>query len=303
MRKLLLISILITPLAHGAGLSDYVGTVTASVTNLVTGTAPVFLTFGNQLLTSLGIFMLALYGIKWAAHSAARHHGEFDFPGLIHFFGLFLVAEALMRYYNAPLPWSGTSFHQLLPVTGQQLASAIDVSSLDTLTSRITGIVNGTERPSIFNPLELISFVGVFIDMLLIEGILFGVTILGFIAVGIGSVMGPLFVPWLIIPRFSWLFWNWISFMLQYSFYQVVASALVYVWTNVLVTFIDSAMHGDYTLAHMLVMLVPLGVLNVGMIFSVIKITSFCSDLFKGTASAGGGMAEAAIGAVKGSFA
>jgi type IV secretory pathway VirB6-like protein len=287
MRKLFIIALFLTPLAHGAGLTDYIGTVTASVTDLVTGAAPVFLTFGNQLLTSLGIIMLVIYGLKWATHSAARHHGAFDFPGLVQFFGLFLVAEALLRYYNVPLPWSGTSFHQLLPNTGQQLAAAIDVSTLDTLTSRVTAIVNGTERPSIFNPLELMSFMGIFIDMLLIEGLLFGVTILGFIAVGIGSIMGPLFVPWLIIPRFSWLFWNWISFMLQYSFYQVVASALVYVWTHVLVTFIDSAIHGDYTLAHFLVMLVPLGMLNVGMLFSVIKITSFCSDLFKGSAVKG----------------
>ena len=146
------------------------------------------------------------------------------------------------------------------------------------------------------------SFLGIFLDMLLIEGILFGVTILGFIAVGIGSVMGPLFVPWLVIPRLSWLFWNWVSFMLQYSFYQVVASALVYVWTNVLVTFIDSSIHGDYTLAHFLTLLVPLGVLNVGMIFSVLKVSGFCSDLFKGTASAGSGMVSSVAGVVSGVF-
>jgi hypothetical protein len=305
MRKITFVSLYVlfgTPLAHAAGVTDYVGTVTASITALVTGAEPVFLNFGNQLLTSLGILMLVIYGLKWAAHSAARHHGEFDFPGLIHFFGLFLVAEALMRYYNTPLPWSGVSFHQLLPDTGQQLARAIDISTLDGLTSRVTAIVNGTERPSIFNPLELLSFTGIFLEMFLIEGLFFGVTILGFIAVGIGSVMGPLFVPWLIVPRFSWLFWNWVSFMLQYSFYQVVASALVYVWTHVLVTFIDSAIHGDYTLAHSLLMLVPLSVLNIGMLFSVIRITSFCSDLFKGTAGAGAGMVGAVAGAVRGSF-
>jgi hypothetical protein len=71
MRKLFIIALFLTPLAHGAGLTDYIGTVTASVTDLVTGAAPVFLTFGNQLLTSLGIIMLVIYGLKWATHSAA----------------------------------------------------------------------------------------------------------------------------------------------------------------------------------------------------------------------------------------
>ena len=123
MKKVVLLFLVLAQLAHGAGLTDYVGTVTVSITNLVTGAAPVFLTFGNQLLTSLGVIMLVIYGLKWAAHSATRHHGEFDFPGLIHFFGLFLVAEMMMRYYNAPLPWTASSFHQLLPDTGQQLAA------------------------------------------------------------------------------------------------------------------------------------------------------------------------------------
>ena len=39
------------------------------------------------------------------------------------------------------------------------------------------------------------------------------------------------------------------------------------------------------------VLLVPLGLLNIGLIFSVLKIGSVVSDLFKGTAAAGGGFA------------
>jgi hypothetical protein len=116
-------------------------------------------------------------------------------------------------------------------------------------------------------------------------------------------VLGPIFIPWLIVPRLSWLFWNWIQFMLQYSFYRVVASALTFVWTTVMVKFFESAVQGDYSLAHFLIMLVPLGMLNIGMIFSVFRVTSFVSDLFKGTAAAGGGLAGSVAGAIRGAFA
>jgi hypothetical protein len=105
------------------------------------------------------------------------------------------------------------------------------------------------------------------------------------------------------VPRLSWLFWNWISFMLQYSFYQVVASALVFVWTNVLVNFIDRSVHGDYTLAHFFILLVPLGMLNIGLAFSVFRVTSFVSDLFKGAAAAGGNLTGSVATVVKGAFA
>jgi len=209
----------------------------------------------------------------------------------------------MLRYYNVPLPMIGSSFHQVLPDIGRQLSSNIDLASLDTLLARIAAIVTGTERPSLFNPLELFIFVSIMVDMIAIEGVLFGVTILGFVAVGIGSLLGPLFIPFLVVPRLSWLFWNWLSFMLQYSFYQVVASALVFVWTNVLVNFIDRSIHGDYTLAHFFVLLVPLGMLNIGLIFSVFRITSFVSDLFKGAAAAGSNLAGSVAVAVKGAFA
>jgi type IV secretory pathway VirB6-like protein len=269
----------------------------------VTSGSPLFLSTGNDLLTAIGIIMLVIYGLKWATHSASRHHPEFDFPGVIHFFALFLIAEAMLRYYDAPLPWTSSSFHQILPDTARQLAGTIDLTSMDALLGRINSIVTTTERPGITDPLMFVVYIGLLIDMIMIEGILFAVTILGFIAVGIGSVLGPIFIPWLIVPRLSWLFWNWIQFMLQYSFYRVVASALTFVWTTVIVKFLDNAVQGDYSLAHFLLMLVPLGMLNIGMIFSVFRVTSFVSDLFKGTAAAGGGLAGSVAGAIRGAFA
>jgi hypothetical protein len=49
--------------------------------------------------------------------------------------------------------------------------------------------------------------------------------------------------------------------------------------------------------------LVPLGMLNIGLIFSVFRITSFVSDLFKGTAVAGSNLAGSVAIVVKGAFA
>lgn len=304
------------PLAFAAGASaqsssipvnswsvDYVTMITSSIDNLVASDSPVFMSMGNQLLTAIGIIMLVTYGLKWALHSASRHHPEFDFPGVIHFFAMFLITELLMRYYNTPLPWAGSSVHQLLPDTGRQLAGIIDLSSLNNLLAAIKDATDKSQKPSVMDPLMVFVYVGVLIDMLLVEGILFGVTILGFIAVGIGNLVGPLFIPWLIVPRVSWLFWNWIQFMLQYSFYRVVASALVYVWANVIVHFFTNSIHGDYTLAHFLVLLVPFGMVNVGLFFSIFKVTSFVSDLFKGTASAGGGLTGSLAGFIRGAFA
>ena len=282
---------------------DFIGYVTQELNNLVQAGEPVFLATGNQLLTAMGIIMLVIYGIRWAAYSASRHHPEFPYGEVIHFFGMFLFAEALLRYYNAPLPFTNASFHQLLPAAAADLAKNIDLGSLNTMLQRIKAILDGTERPSVFNPLELVMFGSLMVNMIIAEGLVFATAILGFIGIGIGSLLGPLFIPWLVVPKVSWLFWNWLSFMLQYSFYQVVASALVFVWTNILATFLEKAFHGDYSLAHVAVLIVPLGVLNFGMFFSLFRVTSFVGDLFRGTAAAGAGLASSVAGSVRGAFA
>ena len=312
MKSLFLIAVLVLapalraqsagPVPINSGNVDYITTVTNAIDGLVTADGGVFLSAGHQILTAIGIIMLVLCGVRLASESASRHHGEFGFPALIQFFALFLIAEALMRYYTAPLPWTNVSVSRILPDTARFFAGTLDLSVLDNLLTKMNAIVSGTAKPSFMNPFMIAVYFGILIDMILIQGILFAANILAFVFIGIGYLLGPLFIPWLVVPRLNWLFWNWVQFMLQYSFYRVVASALTYVWSTVLVTFIDNSVHGNYTLAHFLVLLVPIGVLNIGLIFSVLKIGSVVSDLFKGTAAAGSGFAQSLAGTAAGAF-
>ena len=165
----------------------------------------------------------------------------FDLPGAIHFFTLFLIAECFLRYYAVPLPWGGSSIGSILPDTARQYAAWLDLTALDTLAKRITVILAGAQQPGSFDVFMIPVYFSMLFFLLVSQALLFAMTTVGFIAVGIGTVLGPLFIPWLLVPKLSWLFWNWVSFMLQYSFYKVVASALTFVWANVMVTFIDKA--------------------------------------------------------------
>lgn len=285
-----------------SGSVDYITAITNATDSLVTSGSGMFLSAGNNILTALAVIMLVICGLRLAAESASRHHGEFGFPALIQFFSLFLIAEALMRYYDSPLPWTSVSVSRILPDTARYFSGTIDLTILDTLISKINAVISGSEQPSFLNPVMIFVYYGILSDMIIVEGVLFAINILAFVFIGIGSLLGPLFIPWLVVPKLNWLFWNWVQFMLQYSFYRVVASALTYIWATVLVNFIDNSIHGDYTLAHFLLMLLPLGVLNIGLAFSVFKVGSVVSDLFKGAANAGSGFAGQITGAVRGAF-
>ena len=44
----------------------------------------------------------------------------------------------------------------------------------------------------------------------------------GRVAAGACAVLGPLFIPWLFVPRMDFLFWGWLRSYLQFSFYTAV---------------------------------------------------------------------------------
>ena len=52
----------------------------------------------------------------------------------------------------------------------------------------------------------------------------------GLIASAVCALLGPLFVPFFIVPKLDWLFWGWFKAFIQYSFIPVVAIAFLMVF-------------------------------------------------------------------------
>ena len=69
------------PPAVNNGTIDYITTITNAIDNMVTSDGGAFLFAGNEMLTTLGVIMLVVCGLRLAGESASRHHGEFPFPG------------------------------------------------------------------------------------------------------------------------------------------------------------------------------------------------------------------------------
>ena len=57
----------------------------------------------------------------------------------------------------------------------------------------------------------------------------------GFVATAVCVLVGPVFVPFFIVPKMEWLFWGWFRCFLQYAFYQVIAAAVVFIIGNLMI--------------------------------------------------------------------
>ena len=66
------------------------------------------------------------------------------------------------------------------------------------------------------------------------EAVAFAVIAYGYVAAAVCVLIGPIFIPWFIVPKMDWLFWGWLKAFIGFSFYQVVASAFIFVFAKVL---------------------------------------------------------------------
>src|SRR3981189_2613328 len=252
--------------------------VTQALDALVAPTSNIFLGTALPVLNKLALLALVLGAFTWTWDYLVGNHifsGEHFWRVLIRY----LVAYNLLRYYNAPMPLIGYNFHQLFTEESRWMAAQIDISVLDRFLQQMQQIWGGMEKPHVWDlPATLIYF-GIGLDMALIECALFIITAFSFLAIGVGLIVGPFFIVAYLFRGTAHYFWAWVNFMLKYSLYKVVASAVVAVFANVILNFLSNTVHGDYSLGHWWAIAVSFTVVVAAGFFACIKVGSLVNDL------------------------
>jgi hypothetical protein len=62
----------------------------------------------------------------------------------------------------------------------------------------------------------------------------------GLIASAVCALVGPLFVPFFIVPKLDWLFWSWLKSFIQYSFIPVVAIAFLMIFERFIFRYVTT---------------------------------------------------------------
>jgi type IV secretory pathway VirB6-like protein len=61
------------------------------------------------------------------------------------------------------------------------------------------------------------------------------VNLFGPVAMAVAVLVGPVFIPFFIVPKLEWLFWGWLKFFIAYAFNGVIAAAVTFVLCNIVV--------------------------------------------------------------------
>ena len=106
----------------------------------------------------------------------------------------------------------------------------------------------------------------------------------GFIATAVCVLVGPIFVPFFIVPKLEWLFWGWFRCFLQYAFYQVIAAAVVFVIGNLIVGALRLPPAGALSTVQLLAWFPVLFITFLASIYVLLKVPSLTNHIFSGTA-------------------
>lgn len=252
-----------------------------AVQQMLTSSGDPFLQAGQECFQVVAVLMIVFHGIRIMIPS-----GEpLNIAGLIRYLFLMVVCLTLLQFYNLPAPGFDNTLHGYITGTGAWLANQIDVSMTEKVTQRFNDVILGMEVPAWH---DVFSAIGAYMHyyfcvaaLTAMQSVMFCVVAFGWVACGVLVLFGPLFIPLMLVPYCEQWFWGWLSALVQYSFYPVVANAFVFVYGHAMMNFFDyfPPPYDSAKIASMA--LVTIG-LAFSMVFGFFKISSFVSGMFQG---------------------
>ena len=257
----------------------------AFLTQLMTEHAALFETMGANMFRGFAVILIVWFGIKSALASASGGVAP-GFP-FDHFADLLITIAfgfGMITYYSRPIPGMGVSFYHLIIDQGLNLANQLNHSLVQEIWDRLNGLYWGLEMPGlalVLNALEFVRYTVTVVCLLFAQAAVFAVISFGYVAAAIAVLLGPIFIPFFIVPHLEWLFWGWLKSLIQYAFYPVVANAYLFVFGNLLIRFID-AHPAPYDGATLLVLFAPLVFLLLSFAYGILRIPSLVNSIFTG---------------------
>jgi hypothetical protein len=248
------------------------------LTQLMTTNAALFVAMGNRLYAAFTVILVVWFGIQCALQ------GGFPMDRFANLMLTISFGFAMTRFYSTPIPGFGISFYHLIIDQGAYLANTMNASMVNTITERLSTLYAEIENPGISAVLNVVEVVRWAVTILAIVAAMAAVYLVisfGYIASAVCVLVGPVFIPFFIVPKMEWMFWGWLRALLQYSFYPVVANAYIYVFGSVLIHFVDRA-GTDFSGLKIAVLFLPLLFLLIAFTWGLLKVPSLCNSLFTG---------------------
>jgi hypothetical protein len=264
---------------------DYFSSIQTAIGALLAASVPAFLIFGTSMFRALALIRIGWEGVETAWSSAPSDERMFSFVKLLLHLSF---AYAIVTFYTTPIPGLGISFVHLITDQMAYFCSLLDATTVSKSFDHWNQMGTRFIQPSVLDVGANVLYVVFQLVLIAAKGLSFIVVSFGMIATAALTVVGPVFIPFLIAPGLEWLFWGWFKAFLQYAFLPVMAYVYLMIFEqyifNVLTDLpagVTADLYGTYGFQ----------VITVGVSFclGLLYIPKLNADLFSGSGGASTG--------------
>lgn len=249
------------------------------ITDLMTADSGFFMAIGLLEFSSFAVITVVWFGIQWALA------GGMAMDRFANMLMKLAFGFAMIHFYSVPLGvFGGRDFHHLISDEGVYLANQLNNGSASNLFTALDSLIGGMKQPgltAILNIPEILEWAIVFLVVVILEAAVYVVIAWGFVASAVCVLLGPVLIPFFIVPQLDWMFWGWLKAFVQYSFYPVVANAVIFIFGRLLTGYITSN-SPPWSGSQQWALLAPMLIMMLAFTFGVLKIPGLVNEIFTG---------------------
>ena len=290
-------------------------------TALAAALAPQLFNAGEQLWRGL-----ALIVIVWTGTQMALSGGGVHMDKIVSMVMTLAFPWGMLQFYGTPLPGVGITVPDVITGMGTWLHGIIVADAGEDMFAAIRGLfpalwdnlsLTDSNAPGgwwqlgrafmsmmLSGALGLVMWLLMVIVMIVVYAVGSAQIIWAELAMSIALLLGPIFIPFLVLPQLSFLFWGWFKTLLTYSLYAAVAAAVFRVSSAVGVNVIAAlTAPGEYaTTDGMLILwqnLIMTILFGAAALLASLQVGQFCSMLLSGSGTAASGAGTRALQAAR----
>lgn len=257
-------------------------TITNYITQLLTQHVGQFTYLGQSMFLSFATIMIVWFGAKSALGSDRA--GGFHFGNFASLIMMIAFGYAMTQYYDTPIPGFGRSFYHLIIDQTEYLSNLLAGTQLQNASNAIANYQGQIQSPGLTDVSGSIAYILDETILALWQAVAIIITAYGFVAQAICILVGPIFIPFFIVPKLEWLFWGWLRCFLQYAFYEVIAAAVVYIIGNLIIGVLTLQGTGNISTLQLIGWFPVLLITFVSSIYVLLKVPALTNHIFSGTA-------------------
>ena len=255
-----------------------VATVQQAITSLLTTYEPEFLRFGYSMYIAFATILIVWHGVKMMLSTDSLGDHMFGFAKLLLFISF---GYAIVSFYESPIPGIGVSFSNLITDQAHEFSNVLDARSLELTFQHFDELWQHFMQPDAWSILANLIYWLLLIVVTLAKVAALAIVAFGLIASAVCALVGPIFVPFLIVPKLDFLFWSWFKAFIQYSFIPVIAFAFLMIFERFVFHFVTTLPPGiteDLYMVYGLQAFVIIGTFIVG----ILLVPSLTNSIFSG---------------------